>query len=154
MNLNTSRFNGLSTLLANPAHLAALRKFSTDTTATAADYGLTAKDLSYLGSACECALIDLGDLLETFARMHMDWQGGHQDTDPEAVARAVRLAESKGVDLADLPLAELQNFSNLIADDVYQVLTPEGSLKARNHIGGTAPEQVRHQIERWRKLLA
>lgn len=89
MNLNTSRFSGLSTLLANPAHLAALRKFSTDTTATAADYGLTAKDLSYLGSACECALIDLGDLLETFARMHMDWQGGHQDTDPEAVARAM-----------------------------------------------------------------
>lgn len=74
MNLNTSRFSGLSTLLANPAHLAALRKLSTDTTATAADYGLTAKDLSYLGSACECALIDLGDLLETFARMHMDWQ--------------------------------------------------------------------------------
>ena len=87
MNLNTSRFSGLSTLLANPAHLAALRKFSTDTTAT--DYGLTAKDLSYLGSACECALIDLGDLLETFARMHMDWQSGHQDTDPEAVARAM-----------------------------------------------------------------
>ena len=89
MNLNTSRFSGLSTLLANPAHLATLRKFSTDTTATAADSGLTAKDLSYLGSACECALIDLGDLLETFARMHMDWQGGHQDTDPEAVARAM-----------------------------------------------------------------
>lgn len=89
MNLNTSRFSGLSTLLANPAHLAALRKFSTDTTATAADYGLTAKDLSYLGSACECALIDLGDLLETFALMHMDWQSGHQDTDPEAVARAM-----------------------------------------------------------------
>ena len=90
MNLNTSRFSGLSTLLANPAHLAALRKFSTDTTtATAADYGLTAKDLSYLGSACECALIDLGDLLETFARMHMDWQGGYQDTDPEAIARAM-----------------------------------------------------------------
>ena len=72
----------------------------------------------------------------------------------EAVARAVRLAESKGVDLADLPLAELQNFSNLIADDVYHVLTPEGSLKARNHTGGTAPEQVRRQIERWQKLLA
>ena len=72
----------------------------------------------------------------------------------EAVARAVRLAESKGVDLADLSLAELQNFSDLIADDVYRVLTPEGSLKARNHTGGTAPEQVRRQIERWRKLLA
>ena len=92
MNLNTSRFSGLSTLLANPAHLAALRKFSTDTTdttATAADYSLTAKDLSYLGSACECALIDLGDLLETFALMHMDWQSGNRDTDSEAVARTM-----------------------------------------------------------------
>ena len=89
------------------------------------------------------------DLADYLVKKGLPFRDSH-----EAVARAVRLAESKGVDLADLPLAELQNFSNLIADDVYQVLTPEGSLKARNHIGGTAPEQVRHQIERWRKLLA
>ena len=89
------------------------------------------------------------DLADYLVKKGLPFRDSH-----EAVARAVRLAESKGVDPADLPLAELQNFSNLIADDVYQVLTPEGSLKARNHIGGTAPEQVRHQIERWRKLLA
>ena len=89
------------------------------------------------------------DLADYLVKKGLPFRDSH-----EAVARAVRLAESKGVDLADLSLAELQNFSNLIADDVYQVLTPEGSLKARNHIGGTAPEQVRHQIERWRKLLA
>ena len=89
------------------------------------------------------------DLADYLVKKGLPFRDSH-----EAVARAVRLAESKDVDLADLPLAELQNFSNLIADDVYQVLTPEGSLKARNHTGGTAPEQVRRQIERWRKLLA
>ena len=89
------------------------------------------------------------DLADYLVKKGLPFRDSH-----EAVARAVRLAESKDVDLADLPLAELQNFSNLIADDVYQVLTPEGSLKARNHTGGTAPEQVRRQIERWQKLLA
>ena len=89
------------------------------------------------------------DLADYLVKKGLPFRDSH-----EAVARAVRLAESKGVDLADLPLAELQNFSNLIADDVYHVLTPEGSLKARNHTGGTAPEQVRRQIERWQKLLA
>ena len=47
----------------------------------------------------------------------------------------------------------LQSFSGLIEEDVYQVLSPEGSLNARNHIGGTAPEQVRVQVARWRKCL-
>ena len=89
------------------------------------------------------------DLADYLVKKGLPFRDSH-----EAVARAVRLAESKGVDLADLSLAELQNFSDLIADDVYRVLTPEGSLKARNHTGGTAPEQVRRQIERWRKLLA
>ena len=42
----------------------------------------------------------------------------------------------------------------MIENDVYQILTPEGSLNARNHIGGTAPEQVKAQVARWRALLA
>ena len=71
----------------------------------------------------------------------------------ETVARAVRFASDKGVDLAALALAELQTFSPLIADDVFQVLTLEGSLRARNHIGGTAPEQVRSAIARAREEL-
>ena len=67
-----------------------------------------------------------------------------------AVARAVKVAEGKGCDLADLPLAELQSFSDLIGDDVFAVLTVEGSLASRNHVGGTAPEQVRAAIARRR----
>ena len=71
----------------------------------------------------------------------------------EVVALAVRHAVDKGCDLSDLPLAELQKFSPQIAEDVYQVLTLEGSLASRNHIGGTAPAQVRHAIVRARKSL-
>ena len=72
----------------------------------------------------------------------------------EVVALAVRHAVDKGCDLSDLPLAELQKFSPQIAEDVYQVLTLEGSLASRNHIGGTAPAQVMQAIARARKTLA
>ena len=72
----------------------------------------------------------------------------------EVVALAVRNAVDKGCDLSDLPLAELQKFSAQISEDVYQVLTLEGSLASRNHIGGTAPAQVKQAIARARKSLA
>ena len=71
----------------------------------------------------------------------------------EVVARAVRLAEEQQRELSELPLDILQSFSGLIEEDVYQVLSPEGSLHARNHIGGTAPAQVRAQVARWRQYL-
>ncbi|MDZ4202936.1 MAG: argininosuccinate lyase [Gallionella sp.] len=72
----------------------------------------------------------------------------------EAVALAVRFAEQRGCDLADIELGELQQFSTHIADDVYQVLTLEGSLASRNHTGGTAPNQVEAAIARARNHLA
>jgi argininosuccinate lyase len=71
----------------------------------------------------------------------------------EAVALAVRFAEQRNCDLSDLKLEELQQFSSLIADDVYAVLTLEGSLASRNHIGGTAPQQVEAAIAKARKHL-
>ena len=71
----------------------------------------------------------------------------------EAVARAVRAAEARGCDLAQLPLAELQAFAAEITEDVYSVLSPEGSAASRNHPGGTAPAQVRAQVARARGLL-
>ena len=71
----------------------------------------------------------------------------------EVVALAVRHAVDKGCDLSDLSLAELQKFSAQISDDVYQVLTLEGSLASRNHIGGTAPAQVKRAIANARKVL-
>jgi argininosuccinate lyase len=82
------------------------------------------------------------DLADYLVRKGVPFRDSH-----ECVARAVKAAEVKGVDLADLSLAELQNFSNVITDDVFASLTLEGSVAARKHIGGTAPERVRDEIK-------
>ena len=58
----------------------------------------------------------------------------------------MKAAELKGVDLADLSLTELQAFSPVIAEDVFASLTLEGSVAARKHVGGTAPERVREEV--------
>jgi argininosuccinate lyase len=63
---------------------------------------------------------------------------------------AVKLAETQGVDLAQLPLGDLQKLEARITDDVYKVLTPEASCASRQSYGGTAPDQVRLQIQRWK----
>ena len=60
----------------------------------------------------------------------------------EVVGKAVAFGIKQQKDLAELTLAELRNFSAVIADDVFETLTLEGSVNARNHIGGTAPGQV------------
>jgi argininosuccinate lyase len=72
----------------------------------------------------------------------------------EVVARGVRSAEEAGKDLAQLTLAELKAFSPRVEADVHAVLTAEGSVASRNHVGGTAPEAVRGAIERARRRLA
>jgi len=71
----------------------------------------------------------------------------------EAVARAVRLATERGSILAALPLAELQRLAPAVEADVFDHLTVDGSLAARDHTGGTSPRQVRAQVERWRERL-
>ena len=71
----------------------------------------------------------------------------------EVVARAVKSASTRGVDLADLGLAELRGFSPLIDADVSAVLTLEGSVNSRDHVGGTAPAQVRAAVLRHRARL-
>jgi argininosuccinate lyase len=72
----------------------------------------------------------------------------------EVVAHAVKTATAKGVDLAALSLDELKAFDAGIEADVFDVLSLEGSLNARNVLGGTAPTQVRAQVERHRARLA
>ena len=72
----------------------------------------------------------------------------------EAVAQAVRCAEERGCDLANLELTTLQQFSPLVEKDVYAALTLEGALKARSHIGGTAPARVKAAIAKARKTLS
>jgi argininosuccinate lyase len=88
------------------------------------------------------------DLADYLVRKGMPFRDAH-----EAVARAVRHAESKGVDLAGLPLAELRSFAGSIGDDVFGVLTLEGSVASRDHAGGTAPNQVRAAIAAARAAL-
>ena len=88
------------------------------------------------------------DLADYLAKKGMPFRDAH-----EVVALAVRFAVDKKVDLSDLPLATLQQFAPEISDDVYAVLTLEGSLNSRNHIGGTAPVQVKEAITRARKEL-
>ncbi|MFZ5670830.1 MAG: argininosuccinate lyase [Pseudomonadota bacterium] len=66
---------------------------------------------------------------------------------------AVKRAEQLGVDLADLPLSELQALNQGIGEDVFQVLTPAASSASRVSYGGTAPDQVRAQIKRWKDRL-
>ncbi|MBI5941870.1 MAG: argininosuccinate lyase [Caulobacterales bacterium] len=66
---------------------------------------------------------------------------------------AVKRAEQLGVDLDDLPLAELQALNQGICEDVFKVLTPAASSASRVSYGGTAPDQVRSQIKRWKDTL-
>jgi argininosuccinate lyase len=89
------------------------------------------------------------DLADYLVRRGLPFRDAH-----EAVARAVRHAEDKGCDLADLPLAELRGFSPLVNDDVFAVLALEGSVASRDHPGGTAPAQVRAAIALARAALA
>ncbi len=71
----------------------------------------------------------------------------------EIVGKAVALCVEKECDLSELTLDELQQFSGMIGEDVFEVLTLEGSVAARDHIGGTAPGQVRAAIKRARTRL-
>ncbi len=72
----------------------------------------------------------------------------------EIVGKAVRYGVETGKDLAQMSLQELQKFSPLIGEDVFTVLTLQGSVAARNHVGGTAPAQVKLAVARARHRLS
>ena len=101
-----------------------------------------------MGAALERGFATATDLADYLVKKGLPFRDAH-----EAVARAVRAAERRGCDLAALSLPELQQFSPLVGDEVFAVLTVDGSLASRNHIGGTAPVQVRAAIERARASL-
>ncbi len=88
------------------------------------------------------------DLADYLAKKGLPFRDAH-----EAVAKAVRFAVKRGCDLSELKLNELRQFSKLIGKDVYPVLSLEGSIKSRSHVGGTAPKQVKAAILRARKQL-
>ena len=89
------------------------------------------------------------DLADYLVKKGLPFRDAH-----EAVAHAVKTCVEKGCDLSEMPLTELQTYSSLIGEDIFQVLTLEGSVAARDHIGGTAPNQVRAAIIRARQKLS
>ncbi len=88
------------------------------------------------------------DLADYLVKKGMPFRDAH-----EVVGKAVGYGVKQAKDLAEMSLAELQQFSSTITDDVFHVLTLEGSVNARNHIGGTAPAQVKAACERARRRL-
>ncbi|MEK7303698.1 MAG: argininosuccinate lyase [Pseudomonadota bacterium] len=88
------------------------------------------------------------DLADYLVRKGVAFRDAH-----EIVGRAVRRGIETGQDLSEMKIEVLQGFSPAIDTDVYAVLTLDGSVAARNHVGGTAPEQVRAAIKRARKRL-
>ena len=89
------------------------------------------------------------DLADYLVRRGTPFRDAH-----EVVGKAVAYCVDKGCDLAELDLKELQRFSSQIDADVFDVLTLEGSVSARDHLGGTAPAQVLAAVERARERIA
>jgi argininosuccinate lyase len=89
------------------------------------------------------------DLADYLVRKGVAFRDAH-----EVVGLSVAYGIKHQKDLSELSLAELQNFSAHITDDVFKVLTLEGSVAARDHLGGTAPNQVRSAIAKARKTLS
>lgn len=83
------------------------------------------------------------DLADYLVRKSLPFRDAH-----EVVGKAVAMGVETGKDLSELSLEDLQKFSDKIEDDVFEILTLEGSVNARNHIGGTAPAQVKKAIDR------
>jgi argininosuccinate lyase len=122
-----------------------------DTLAIVADLvegGITV-DAKRMREAAREGFATATDLADHLVRRGVAFRDAH-----EAVARAVRHAEGRGVGLEDLSLAELREFAPQAGDDVAQALTLEGSVASRNHPGGTAPAQVRAAIAAARASLA
>lgn len=89
------------------------------------------------------------DLADYLVRKGVAFRDAH-----EIVGKSVAYGVATSKDLSEMSLQELQQFSGEIGEDVFAVLTLEGSVAARNHIGGTAPVQVRAAIERAKARIA
>ena len=88
------------------------------------------------------------DLADYLVRKGVAFRDAH-----EIVGKAVAHGVDKKKDLSEMSLSELRQFSDQIDDDVFEVLTLEGSVSARNHVGGTAPDQVRAAVARGREAV-
>ena len=106
-------------------------------------------DVNAMRSAAMRGYSTATDLADYLTKKGVPFRDSH-----ETVAKAVRTAEKKGCDLSEFTLSELQKFSQLIEKDIFSILTLDGSMKSRNHTGGTAPSQVRKAIKSAKKNLS
>ncbi|QEY17147.1 argininosuccinate lyase [Cellvibrio sp. KY-GH-1] len=88
------------------------------------------------------------DLADYLVRKGVPFRDAH-----EIVGKSVAYGVQTNKDLSEMSLEELQQFSSVIEANVFEVLTLEGSVAARNHIGGTAPAQVKAAVERAKSSL-
>jgi argininosuccinate lyase len=88
------------------------------------------------------------DLADYLVKKGMAFRDAH-----EVVGKSVAYGLEQGKDLSELSLTELTPFSDTIGEDVFEVLTLEGSVAARDHLGGTAPNQVRAAVRRAQRVL-
>ncbi len=89
------------------------------------------------------------DLADYLVKKGLPFRDAH-----EVVGKLVALGLEQQKDLSEISLEELQAASGLIDEDVFEVLTLEGSLGARDHLGGTAPSQVRRAIDKARQEIS
>jgi argininosuccinate lyase len=107
-------------------------------------------DRARMAAAAGAGFSTATDLADWLVRtLDMPFRDAHHVT-----GAAVKEAETRGCGLADLPLEALQSLDPRITSAVYEVLTPDASVASRTSYGGTAPDQVRAQIRRWKELLS
>ncbi len=102
-----------------------------------------------MAAAAEAGFATATDLADYLVRRGVAFRDAH-----DCVGQAVAFAIGNNLRLSQLSLEQLQSFNQSIGDDVYAVLTLEGSVNARNHFGGTAPAQVHEAVQRGRDRLA
>lgn len=102
-----------------------------------------------MAAAAEAGFATATDLADYLVRRGVAFRDAH-----DCVGQAVAYAIGHNVSLSELSLEQLQSFNQGVGEDVFEVLTLEGSVNARNHFGGTAPAQVMQAVERGRSRLA
>ncbi len=118
------------------------------TTASGAKEGGLSVNPAHMQAAALKGFATATDLADYLVKKGLPFRDAH-----ETVAHAVKAASQQGCDLSELPLPVLQGFHPSIGPDVYACLSLQGSLNARNTIGGTAPSQVQAQIARHQRRL-
>ncbi len=101
-----------------------------------------------MAAAAEAGFATATDLADYLVRRGVAFRDAH-----ECVGQAVAYAIGHNLKLSELSLSQLQSFNQSIAEDVFGVLTLEGSVNARDHFGGTAPAQVRAAVQRGRDRM-